>query len=131
VIEECAKGNPFTFNVKPETRAPVMYFKDSAQAMVKLAESALEDIKMVNYVVAGATPIASAGELADIVSAKVPGAQINFEPDLELQAILDKLLLPIDDSCAREEWGWNPEYDQERIVEDFLQELKQNPQRYS
>lgn len=131
VIEECAKGNPFTFNVKPETRAPVMYFKDSAQAMVKLAEAAIEDIKMVNYVVAGATPIASAGELADIVSAKVPGAQISFEPNLELQAILDKLLLPIDDRCAREEWGWNPEYDQERIVEDFLQELKQNPQRYS
>jgi hypothetical protein len=43
---------------------------------------------------------------------------------------LDKLLLPIDDRCAREEWGWNPEYDQERIVEDFLQELEQNPQRY-
>jgi nucleoside-diphosphate-sugar epimerase len=37
---------------------------------------------------------------------------------------------PIDDSCAREEWGWKPEYDQERIVEDFLQELTQNPQRY-
>ncbi len=131
VIEECAKGNPFTFNVKPETRAPVMYFKDSSRAMVKLGEAAPDNIKMVNYVVAGARPIASAGELADIVRAKIPAAQINFEPDMELQAILDKLLLPIDDSCARDEWGWNPEYDQERIVEDFLQELKQNPQRYN
>ncbi len=131
VIEECAKGNPFTFNVKPETRAPVMYFKDSSRAMVKLGEAAPDNIKMVNYVVAGARPIASAGELADIVRAKIPAAQINFEPDMELQAVLDKLLLPIDDSCARDEWGWNPEYDQERIVEDFLQELKQNPQRYN
>ncbi|UCE52334.1 MAG: NAD-dependent epimerase/dehydratase family protein [Desulfobacterales bacterium] len=131
VIEQCAKGNPFTFNVKPETRVPVIYFKDAARAIVLLGEAPLENIKMVNYVIAGVTPIASAGQLADIVKAKVPDARIDFQPDLELQNILDKLLLPIDDGCARKEWGWRPEYDQERIVEDFLQELKQNPQRYT
>lgn len=131
VIEESAKGNPYTMYVKPETRCPVMYFKDAAMAMVKLGEAPMENIKMVNYLIAGAVPIASAQELADLVRDKVPTSQIIFEPDLELQEILDKLLLPIDDRLAREEWGWQPEYDQERIVEDFLEEMKTNTARYA
>ena len=131
VIEECAKGNPFTIYVKPETKCPVMYFKDAARAIVMLQEAPLENTKMVNYLIAGPTPIASAQELADIVKNRIPTAQIKFEPDLELQKIIDKLLLPIDDSIARKEWNWKPEYDQERIVDDFLEEMRVHPQRYA
>ncbi len=40
------------------------------------------------------------------------------------------LTLPIDDSNARQEWGWAPRHDQERIIDDFLRELKLHPQRY-
>ena len=130
VIEVCARGEPFTITLKPETRVPVIYFKDAAQAIVRLGEAPLENIKTVNYIVAGVSPIASAGELADIVRAKVPGAEISFDPNLEVQVILDKFLLPLDDSNAQQEWGWRCEYDQERIVNDFLQELKLNSQRY-
>jgi nucleoside-diphosphate-sugar epimerase len=131
VIEECAKGNPFTIWVRPDTRIPVLYFKDAARAIVKLREAPPEKIKTVNYLLAGVTPVASAGELADIVRAKVPGAQVDFAPDLEIQGILDRLLLQLDDSHAQREWGWKPEYSQERIVDDFLQELEQSPQRYT
>jgi len=130
VIEECAKGEPFTITLKPETKVPVIYFKDAAQAIVRLGEAPLENIKTVNYIVAGVRPIASAGELADIVRAKVPGAEISFDPNFEVQVILDKFLLPLDDRNAQQEWGWRCEYDQERIVNDFLQELKLNSQRY-
>ena len=131
VIEECAKGNPYTVYVKPDTRFPVMYFKDAARAIVLLREAPLQSIKMVNYVVAGATPIASARELADMVKARLPEARIQFEPDPDIQKILDKLLLPIDDTLARKEWNWTAEYDQERIVDDFLEEMRIHPQRYS
>ncbi len=130
VIEECAKGNPYTMYVKPETKCPVMYFKDGAKSIVKLAEAPVEDIKMVNYLIDGATPTASAQELVDIVRAKIPGAQISFDPDLDLQKMLDKFLLPLDDGMAKKEWNWKPEYDQERIVDDFLEEMKLHPQRY-
>ena len=131
VIEECAKGNPFTIWVKPESKLAVMYFKDAARAIVMLREAPLANIKMVNYIIAGATPIASAQELADMVKARIPTAQINFEPDLERQKVVDKFSLPIDDSIARKEWNWKSEYDQGRIVDDFLEEMKLHPQRYS
>ncbi len=130
VIEECAKGRPYVMYVRPETRCPVMYFKDAARAIVMLGDAPKEAIQMVNYVVAGPSPAASAQELVDMVKAKLPGAKIQFQVDEEKQKIIDRLILPLDDSLARKEWGWKPEYDQERIVEDFLEELRAHPERY-
>ena len=126
VIEECAKGNPFTIWVKPETRVPVMYIKDAARATVQLATAPVEQIKTVTYLIDGKKPTPSAQELADTVQAKLPEAQITFRPDLEIQRIIDSVL-PLDDHNARREWGWEPTYTLERMVEDFLDELRKHP----
>ena len=74
---------------------------------------------------------ATARELAEIIKRKVPGAKINFKPDMEMQKILNKLLHPLDDSIAQQEWGWKAQYNQEKIVDDFIAEMKSNPQRYA
>ena len=108
-----------------------MYFKDAALSVVKLARAPKKDIRMVNYLVAGAKPISTARELAEIIKTKVPGAKIDFKPDMEMQKILNKLLHPLDDSIAQKEWGWKAEYNQEEIVDDFIAEMKSNPQRYA
>ena len=131
VIEECAKGKPYIMYVKPETRCPVMYFKDSARAIVMLGAAPVENIKMVNYIIAGPTPAASAQELVDLVRSKVPGARIEFQVDEKRQKIIDGFTKPLDDGVARREWGWKPEYDPQRIVEDFLEEMKTHPHRYT
>jgi threonine 3-dehydrogenase len=130
VIEECAKGNPFTIWVKPETRVPVMYIKEAARATVQLASAPVEQIKTVTYLIDGKKPTPSAQELADLVRAKLPEAQIMFRPDLEIQRIIDNIL-PLDDRNARQEWGWEPTYTLERMIGDFLDELRAHPQRYS
>jgi threonine 3-dehydrogenase len=129
VIEECAKGKPFTIWAQPETRCPVLYFKDAARAIVQLADAPLSNIKTVNYLLAGTNP--SASELADMVGARVPGAQIDFQPDPSLQFMLNRMMVRFDDSRAREEWGWEPHYTQDQMVDDFLQEMRQHPQRYA
>ena len=130
-IEACGEGKPFTIWVEPETAVPVVYVKGAARAIVELKEAPRDAIKTVNYLLVGATPVATAGDLADIVWAKVPGAQIDFKPDVGLEEVLDRLLLPLDDRKARQEWGWKPGYDQEQIVDDFLTELRENPERYA
>jgi len=129
VIEECAKGNPFTIWVKPESRVPVMYIKEAARATVQLASAPVEQIKTVTYLIDGKKPMPSAQELADAVRGKLPEAQITFQPDLEIQRVIDNVL-PLDDHNARQEWGWEPTYTLERMVADFLDELRTNPQRY-
>jgi threonine 3-dehydrogenase len=129
MIEESANGNPFTIWVRPDTRVTLLYVKDAALAMVALAEAPADRIQMVNYLLGGPSP--SARELADLVTARLPGADIGFDVDEDMQARLDKSIHPIDDRFARDEWGWRPTYDLEAIVDDFLTELSRHPQRYN
>ena len=130
VIEECARGNPFTITVTPETAVPVMYYKDAARAMVQLGEAPVEGIGTVNYLVDGVKPTPTAGQLAEIVRSRIPEAKISFEPNPILQPAIDQAIRPLDDRRARSEWSWEPAYDQEAIVDDFLAELREHPERY-
>ena len=129
VIEECAKGKPFTIWARPETRVSLVYFKDAARAIVQLADAPLNNIKTVNYLLTGDSP--SASELADMVRARVPEARINFQPDPSLEFIISRLTVRFDDILAREEWAWEPRYTQEEMVDDFLHEMSQHPERYA
>jgi nucleoside-diphosphate-sugar epimerase len=98
---------------------------------VELGRTPLDNIKSVNYLLAGIDPIASAGELADMVRTRIPAAQIDFQPNPALQPIFDKLTVRFDDRRAREEWSWAPHYTQEQIVVDFLSEMRLHPHRYA
>lgn len=126
VIEESAKGNPFTIWTTEDTRIPVMYISESAAATVQLARAPLENIKMVNYLVDGIKPTPTAGEIAEAVRAKIPGAEIDFQPDPNIPALHGSARL-LDDSCAREEWGWQPTHDYGRMIDDFLASLSNQP----
>lgn len=130
-IEQSAKGHPFTIWTKPETPHAIIYYKDAANAMIQLANAPLKNLKRTTYVLSGVSPIPTAGELADIIRKKIPTAQITFDPDPEKQKILDELARPIKDDNARQEWNWQPQYNLEHMVDDFLQELKTHPQRYA
>ena len=131
MIEESIKGKPFTVNVSPDTKAPIVYYKDAAHSLLQLARAPRENIKMFNYLIAGVKPTASAQELAAIVKAKIPGAKINFQPDPKVQEIINKVVHPIDDHVAQAEWGWQAQYDLAGIVDDFISEMGKNPQRYA
>ena len=127
VIESCAQGQPYSIWVEPETRVPVMYVKDAALATVQLAQAPRHAITTVNYLVNGVTPTPSAGELADVVRSRISEARIEFRPDGHIQELIQDSLRPLDDRKAQQEWGWEPRYDLENLVDDFLQELKNSP----
>ncbi|HJP22055.1 MAG TPA: NAD-dependent epimerase/dehydratase family protein [Alphaproteobacteria bacterium] len=120
MIEACADGKPFTAWVTPETRMPIMYLSEAAAATILLARAAKDSIKTVNYLVDGVKPTPSAGELANAVRAKLPEAQIDFQPDPKIQPLIDAVVRPVDDGRAREEWGWQPTHDLDRMVDEFL-----------
>jgi len=120
VIAHAAQGKPFTIWVRPDTAMPIMYVTEAAAATIRLAQAPIDGIRTINYVVDGVKPTPSAGELADAVRAKVPGAEIDFDPNPAIQAALDDMIRPLDDTKAREEWGWQPTHDLDKIVDDFL-----------
>ena len=47
-----------------------------------------------------------------------------YEPEPIKQAIADSWPDKMDDSCARAEWGWNPQYDLEKMTDDMILNLK-------
>ncbi len=129
-IEESAMGRPFTLQMAPDVKFPQLYVKDAALAMIKLAQAPEANIKMVNYLLNGVEPLQTVQELVDTVTARLPEARLTFEPDPGLTQIYNNIPT-FDDRCAREEWGWQPEYDHERLMDDFIAELQQHPERYT
>ena len=45
--------------------------------------------------------------------------------------MIDNVLKKMDDGRARAEWGWNPTYDLDRIIKEFVAEVRQHPDRYA
>lgn len=119
MIEKPLLGEPFEVWVKPDAVIPLLYFRDAARAALDLAAAPIDDIKAINYLVDGSRPSPSAGDVADAVRAKVPGAEITFDPNAGPSRIL-----ALDDTIARQEWGWNPTYDLGAMIEDMATELR-------
>lgn len=130
VVEECAKGRPYTIEVAQHTRVPIVYVKDAAAGVLALSRAPRERLTQFNYLINGVPPTPSAEQLADAVRARVPGARIDFKVDAKRQAFVDRLMKPVDDRYAREEWGWNPAYDTGALLDDFLADLAAHPERY-
>jgi nucleoside-diphosphate-sugar epimerase len=64
----------------------------------------------------------TAGELAAEIKKHIPEFVCNYKPDFR-QAIADSWPKSIDDTSAREEWGWKPAYDLASMTEDMLEKL--------
>ena len=119
MIEHAANGEPFKVWASPGTVIPILYYKDAAKAAIELAAAAADSISSINYLVDGPRPTPTAAELADAVRARLPDADITFEPDPEAALVFDRTMR-LDDRAARDEWGWAPAYDLDAIIEDFL-----------
>ena len=130
IVEESVKSRPYVLRMAPDVKHPLLYYKDAALTMIKLAQVPKADVKMVCYLLNGIEPVLTAQELVDMISARIPETKLTFNPDPDLSQIYYDMK-PFDDHCAREEWGWKPEYDNEQAMDDFISELRQHPERYA
>jgi len=107
---------------RPDATIPLMYMPDGLRALVELSQAPRERLTRCVYNVAAFSPTAQ--QIADEVARAVPGADISFNPDPARQAILDSWPRALDDSLARRDWGWRPEYDLPRMTADLLPKLR-------
>ncbi len=130
-IEKPFWGEPYEIFVTPETAAPILYFKDAARAFAELSMAPIDQIKTMNYNLAGIQPIPKAIDLKNAVLRFLPDAKISFNPD-DLAMAFQKMHQGVrwDETPAVKEWNWKVQYDLERMVEDFIKELKEHPQWY-
>lgn len=121
MIERPALGEPFSVWTTPDAVIPILYYKDAARAAIELADTPMDQIRAINYLVDGPRPTPNAGEMAEAVRRQLPTAEINFEPDPDQARRASSLR--IDDKVAREEWGWEPRYDLDQMISALIDEV--------
>ena len=108
----------YTCFVRADTVLPLMYMDDAIRATMELMAADASRITVrTSYNVSALS--FTAGELAAEVASRVDGFTCAFEPDFR-QAIADSWPDSMDDSVAREDWGWKPEYDLPALVDTML-----------
>lgn len=120
MIERSIAGDPFSVWTVPEAVIALMYYKDAARAAVELSDAPLEGIKAMSYLVDGPRPTPNAGEMADMIRARIPGSQITFEPEPAMAQ--NPTNIRLDDSLATAEWGWRPDYDYDAMITAMIEE---------
>lgn len=102
---------------------PMMYMEDAIDATVQLMQADPGQIKIrTSYNLAAIS--FSPDEIAEVIQQHIPDFEISYEPDYR-QKIADSWPDSIDDSPARRQWGWQHQYDLERMVEDMLAHLSE------
>jgi len=134
MIEDSILGKPYEcIYAYPETAISMIYVRDAARAADMVLQAPRESIKMMNYNVAGIQEFVSAKELEAILTKRYSGTAVTYKPDSSLREIGNdfRTLKRFDDSYARNEWGWKPEFDSpEAIIDIFEKDLKIYPERY-
>lgn len=124
IFRQAVRYPRYTCFLRADTRLDMMYMPDAARAMIELMEAnpaSLIHRNAFNITAMSITP----AELAKAIAKRIPNFEIDYEIDPVRQAIADSWPQSIDDSAARAEWGWAPEFDLDAMCDDVLANLSQ------
>ena len=123
IFYSAVKGEKFVCPVKAGTYMDMMYMPDALNAAISLMEAAPARLKHRN-----AFNIASMSfdpeQIYQEIKKHMPDFEMAYDIDPLKQAIADSWPDSLDDSCAREEWDWMPQYDLESMTVDMLEKLR-------
>ena len=118
MFHHAAQGLPYACFVRPDTQIPFLVMPDAIKSLIQLEAASKENLTKHVYNVTSFS--LTAEEIYGVVKDTFPKAQVSFQPDPDRQAIVDSWPLDIDDSAARTDWGWEPDYDQSRAFAEYL-----------
>ena len=111
IYYSAAKGEKFVCPIKQGTFMDMMYMPDGLRAAINsfnIASMSFDPEIIYNN-----------------IKKYVPDFQMEYDVDPLRQAIAESWPNSLDDTCAREEWGWKPEYDLDSMTQDMLAKLKE------
>ncbi len=122
IFYEALKHNSYECFLTADTMLPMLYMPDAIKATIELMEAPAEKVKIrSSYNLAGFS-FDPAG-LAKEIEKQLPGFTISYKPDFR-QAIAESWPGSIDDSRARNDWQWKPDFSLEQMVHDMLLNIK-------
>lgn len=117
------RGEKFVCPLKPGTLMDMMYMPDALNGAIKLMEA--DPSRLIHRNAFNIASMSFAPEtIYEAIRREVPGFEMVYLPDPLKQSIADSWPDSMDDSCARQEWDWTPEYDLEAMTRDMLAKLR-------
>jgi threonine 3-dehydrogenase len=119
MLHAAAQGQPYASFVRPDTVIPFMAMPDAIDALLKLAATPAERLSRTVYNVTAFN--FTAGDFAEMVRNEFPNAKIYFDSThAKRQGIVDTWPAQMNDDAARQDWGWQPQYDLRRAFYEYL-----------
>ena len=125
IYHAAVADEPYICFLQADTQLPLMYMPDAVEATLRLMQATPEQIQVrSSYNLAGfsCTP----AEIAATIQQHRPDFVVRYAPDFR-QRIADAWPHLIDDSVARRDWGWQPQYDLAKMTQDMLAHLDHTP----
>jgi nucleoside-diphosphate-sugar epimerase len=122
IFYEAIEHGRYTCFLSADTQLDMMYMPDAVRAAMEVMEA--EESRLTHRNAFNVTAMQlSPATLAQAIAVEVPGFEIGYEVDPVRQRIAESWPRRIDDSAAREEWGWNHRYDLASMTKDMLKHL--------
>ena len=112
----------YTCFLRPDTRLDMMYMPDALRGIIELMEADPARLRFRNAYNVTAMDF-TPEEIAEELRERIPTFNIDFEVDPVRQAIADSWPRSLDDSAARKDWDWTPEFDITAMTADMLDKL--------
>lgn len=122
IFHDAINKGQYTNYLRPDTRLPMMYIDDCLRSVSEFMEIPSEELgcrRTYNVTGTSFTP----HELGEEIRKSIPHFVQDYRPDHRL-AIAETWPEVFDDSCARMDWNWQPEFDLERMVNVMLHHLR-------
>ncbi len=119
IYYEAIRHGGYTCFLRPDTNMDMMFMPDALRAAIELMEAdggRLRHRNAFNLTAMNFNP----QQQAAAIRAVMPGFQMRYDVDPVRQAIADSWPLSVDDSAARHEWGWQPQFDLAGTTEEML-----------
>jgi nucleoside-diphosphate-sugar epimerase len=118
MIHAAARGESYACFVRPDTTIPFMAMPDAVDALLRLSSVPRDRLSRTAYNLRAFNP--SAETIRNVVVKAFPAAAITYQVDPKRQAIVDSWPEDVDDSAARDDWGFKPRYDFDRAFGEYL-----------
>ncbi|MCH5335390.1 MAG: NAD-dependent epimerase/dehydratase family protein [Alistipes sp.] len=123
IYYEAVRSGHFTCPVPADVYMDMLYMPDALRACVELMEA--DPAKLVHR---NSFNLASMSFTPEIICAeikkRIPDFTMDYDVDPVKKAIAESWPNSLDDSCARQEWGWKPEWDLSAMTDDMLEVIR-------
>jgi len=126
IYHEALKNEQYTCFLSEDTYLPMMYMDDAIRGTIELMEAPADKVKTrMAYNISAMS--FSPKEITEAIKLHIPDFKISYAPDFR-QQIANGWPQSIDDSAARNDWGWQNEFDLNKMTNEMLIHLKQKEQ---